>query len=50
MALHLGPASSSACICVFLMQLQEVWFINRLWRIRQSDLIEPVNQGQETSS
>lgn len=52
MALHLSPASSLARLCIFLMQLQEIWFINSLWRIRQSPsgLIEPVNQGQETSS
>lgn len=49
---HLSPASTLACLCIFLMQLQEIWFINSLWRIRpsSSDVIEPVNQGQDTSS
>lgn len=52
MALHFSPASSLARLCIFLMQLQEIRFINSLWRVRQSSsaLIEPVNQGQETSS
>lgn len=49
---HLSPASTLACLCIFLMQLQEISFINSLWRIRpsSSDVIEPVNQGQDTSS
>lgn len=52
MALHLTPESRVACLCIFLRQLPETWLINSLWRIwhSSSDLIDLVNQGQESSS
>lgn len=41
MASHLSHATSLAPLCIFLVQLQEVWFINNFWRVRcsSSDLI-----------
>lgn len=52
MALHLTPESGLACSRIFLRQLPEIWLINSLWRIwhSSSDLIDLVNQGQESSS